>query len=173
MLRNLSSAFRLVFSQKRYVAIAAITALMIFLFNVYITNYKLLQELFSTRLLLDLLVGTFQSLEWYAQISTVTLSVLTGVALSMLAFKIKVAKADVKDSSGIIGTIFGVLVPGCATCGIGILAILGFTSALLILPLKGLEFAILGIAILSATILYTSKQIVECPACQVQLKKIR
>ena len=171
MLRNMSNAFRLVFSQKKYIAIAAITALVIFLFNVYITNYKLLQEIFTTRILFDLLIGTFQSLAWYAQISTVTLSVLTGITLSLLAFKIKVARADVKDSSGILGTIFGVLVPGCATCGIGVLAILGFTSALLTLPLKGLEFAILGIAILSVTILYTSKQIVECPACQVQLKK--
>jgi hypothetical protein len=165
------TAIRLVFSQKKYLAIAIITSLAIFLFNIYVTNYKLLLELgLNFKILASLLVGTIQSLAWYAQISTVTLSVLTGITLAMLSFKAKVAGASVKDGSGILGTIFGVLMPGCASCGIGVLAILGFSSALLALPLAGLEFAILGVAILGATILYTSKQIVECPACKVQVK---
>lgn len=55
-----------------------------------------------------------------------------------------------------VGVIFGTFGAGCAACGaavlVGLLSLFGVSTALLWLPLDGLEFALLGVVVLLLSI---------------------
>ncbi|WP_276257817.1 hypothetical protein [Haloglomus litoreum] len=73
---------------------------------------------------------------------------LVGVDVSMAVYHVREHDLSAASGSGLVGVILGTLGAGCAACGsavlAGLLSLLGIGS-LTILPLDGLEFAILGL----------------------------
>jgi len=78
---------------------------------------------------------------------TVTYSIITGITVTNTYLSLKT-----KKFSGILnlgGFLPGLLVTGCASCGLGLLAAFGFTGALAALPFDGNLIKLGGIAIMA------------------------
>jgi hypothetical protein len=107
---------------------------------------------------------------------TILSATLTGIQSSLLIYyvrrSIQIQKEVGASVAGIATSLLGV---GCASCGsVVITSLIGFASAttlLRILPFRGQEFALVGIAILLSAISFTLKKINQSPACEVYKKK--
>lgn len=70
------------------------------------------------------------------------------------------------DSTGSFTTTFGSLVgfasAGCASCGAGVLALMGVTGGAAVLPFNGREVQVLSILILIGSMEYTGRQDAIC-----------
>jgi hypothetical protein len=78
---------------------------------------------------------------------------LIGVNVSMALYHFREHAVGVESGgASLVGVLLGTLGAGCAACGVpillGILSIFGVSSAALVLPLDGLEFAFLAIVAL-------------------------
>jgi hypothetical protein len=87
----------------------------------------------------------------------VTATALLGVDLALLAYQLREHGVAGKESAGGVGgAVLASLGAGCAACGsavlAGILSAVGAAGVLALLPLDGLEFAIVAIAMLLVSI---------------------
>lgn len=87
----------------------------------------------------------------------ILVAVLAGVDVAMALYHFREHGVDLRQGgTSTAGVIFGTLGAGCAACGsavlVGVLSLFGVSTALLWLPLDGLEFAVLGIVVLSLSI---------------------
>lgn len=99
-------------------------------------------------------------------ILTLTMGILFGAALSSYIFVIRrqwAGKGAAAYSMG--GFLSALLGFGCASCGTLILSLLGLGVAVSTLPLRGLEFTLLAVLLLTISILRTSRAIgaSSCP----------
>lgn len=79
-------------------------------------------------------------------------AVLVGVNATVAVYHLRNHAARVREGAGsVAGAVLATLGAGCAACGsalaAGLLALLGVTGALTLLPLEGLEFALLALAV--------------------------
>jgi len=165
-----------IFGNFKYLVTGFVLAILFYSFNVTIPNIALLKYNYSnfgffsfTKLFFNLFIGFGMTILLSSYISLIIISILFGVLVSLLIFKVSSAKESKGHwFSGIIGSALGIIAPGCAACGIGLLSVLGLSSAFLTyLPLKGLEISILAILLLSLTILKTSKDLTMCEICKI------
>jgi len=80
-------------------------------------------------------------------------STLMGANLALAMYHVREHGLSVEGSGGsAVGLLFGALGAGCAACGsavlAGLLSIVGATGVLTLLPLEGLEFSLLAVAML-------------------------
>ena len=100
------------------------------------------------------------------QVEAGALNVAMPVMLSGLIAAVTVMTSitlmqNYKSSSSITGTLgsaLGITGAGCATCGAGLLTLVGVTGGLAFLPFDGLEIQILSILILIGVLEYTGRQ---------------
>ncbi len=102
----------------------------------------------------------------------VILALLFGVHLVLLITLLKkTRRMDRAGGVGMFGTLAGLLGIGCAACGSVLLSsVLGAGSAaafLGVLPFRGAEFGVFGIATLLAANVVLLKRIARPPACRV------
>jgi hypothetical protein len=103
-------------------------------------------------------------------------SALFGANVAMTAHYVK-DRVALRRSAGasFIATVFGVLGVGCAACGSVLLSsILGSAAAigvLSFLPLRGLEFGIIGTVVMSAALWYTARKVSMPDACPVPARR--
>ena len=183
-LKNIFKTWKEVFSSW-YLLLAIFIAFSFYSLNVLINiwsslkNFYLLKGFFETlKFFFILSLGFYNTIPKSSFISLVIISILIGVFLSLLVYKIR-SRIRLSKNAGFFGTIgvfFGILVPGCSVCGIGLLSVLltifGLSAAFLtLLPLKGLELSILAIAILSFSVIKLSDDI-NCNACKIRFDKI-
>lgn len=84
---------------------------------------------------------------------------LVGIDIAMLAYHVREHGLSVRQGgSGTVGVILGTLGAGCAACGsavlVGVLSLLGVTGAATLLPLDGLEFALLALVALLLSVFW-------------------
>lgn len=86
-----------------------------------------------------------------------TVSTLTGINVAMAAYHIR--EHDLTVASGgasLLGVVFGTLGAGCAACGsailLGFFGLFGVSTSVFLLPLDGLEFALLALAVITLSI---------------------
>lgn len=73
-------------------------------------------------------------------------AVLTGIAVVNVAGQIRVVgPSSLKDLTGVIPAL---VASGCASCGAGLLGLLGFTGALAVMPYDGMLVRLAGLALL-------------------------
>ena len=155
-----------VLSMPKYFAIAALSALFVFSLNLLAPNYQIL--LSKPALLGDIFIGTLTSIAPFFQFVSITISILAGILISLMLFKSHSGEISGKEGAGIA---LGLFAPACASCGIGLMAVLGLGGAFLSLPFKGLEISALAIVLIAAGIISTAKSLGICKQCQVKLRK--
>ena len=63
--------------------------------------------------------------------------------------------------AGGFGSVLGIFTAGCASCGVGVLSLFGYTAGMAFLPFEGLEVQ-LGVIILLLGVLEYSGRNVSC-----------
>lgn len=102
---------------------------------------------------LTVFVGLFLSFEPATTLLLLVVAALTGVDIALVAYHLREYRVSVSEGGGsLVAVVLGTLGAGCAACGsvllAGILAAVGAGGLLTILPLEGLEFAIIALGIL-------------------------
>ncbi len=179
--KNLFSVWKKVFSNWKYIALSIIIALIFYSFNVLISNYSSLISFYgkfglleTIKLFFSFFIGFKETTLMSSFISLILIAILFGILFSLITYKTKMIKS-VSGKTGIFtttGIFLGVLVPGCPSCGIGLLSLFGISAAALsFLPYDGLELSILAIGILSFSTFEITKDIKKGISCEVDLKK--
>jgi hypothetical protein len=100
-------------------------------------------------------------------------ALLVGVDLALVTYHFREQGVSIREGSGGVGgVLLGTLGGGCAACGsallAGLLSLVGAGGALTLLPLDGLEFALVAIATLLLSIYWLAEgirggEIAGCP----------
>lgn len=176
-MRNLANIFR----NPLYVLLTCGAGFFVFASTVLLPNRALLLSLWtdSSVSLADKLAVPVSILGSIATnfsplsaIYTVSIAVLVGINMSLIAYLLRNGGVVWAGSSaGVAGIFSGILGIGCAACGSLILtAILGTAlgaSLIAVLPLKGGEFGILGVILLGTATYLLAKQIIKPLVCEV------
>lgn len=93
-----------------------------------------------------LLETTYKSIGTTGVGLIVAYAVLTGVALLNVAAQVK--RTQVSGFSDLLGIVPGLLASGCASCGAGVLGLLGFAGALAAMPFHGNLLRLAGLLLL-------------------------
>ena len=172
--RNVLRVFNEVFSKKKYVFICFLIVILFYLLNVIIINYftlisitKNLDLLVLVKTLIILSISVNSLITQFSFVTLIIISLLLGIMVSLLIYRVYVftklkGKKKKHGIFPIIGALLGIIVPGCAACGLGLAPLLGISSALLILPFDGKEISILAIIILCISIIKVSDELFEC-----------
>lgn len=172
-LLNVLKNFRKVFGNWRYLLLGVFVAFLFYALNVLIYSFGILKSFYSTlgfvgtfKLFFSLMKGFGNTIETHSYVSLIIISILFGIFFSLIGYKVRVLNDTGNKKIGFfasVGLFLGILVPGCAVCGIGILSALGLSAAVLsFLPYKGLELSILSIVILGIVIFKISNELNVC-----------
>lgn len=180
-----SVVLRRVFGNFRYVQLAIIVAFVVLSAAILFPNREVVWQIFSSSVIpfgdkLAFLVSLYGALTTsftaYSAIFTVSAAVLFGIDIALLVFYVRRRQAGFSGRSAewnsLGGLISGVLGVGCAACGSVILtSIFGAFGAggfLLLLPLHGAEFGLIGILFLLVSIYQLTKRINDPLVCSLQ-----
>ena len=164
-------AFQQVYAEKKYYGITILGFMVLMVLNAIFRNYKVLFSSFSFSLLFSLVIGLWTSFTFSAFLILVILCGLGGILIAFSIFLLR-RQLAMSASVGISGIVVAVVAPACSACALGLFGLLGISGVLAFLPLKGLEFALLGIIIVLFSLVYLSKKITTT-VCVVNPKKRR
>ena len=184
MERKSIQSFKLVFSNWRYSLLAIIVAIAFYEINVTIADYKTLASFSESfgiigfiEFFISLSLGFGETIHTHSYISLVLSSILLGTLVSLIAFKVRMSGDNLNKKSGFFATsglFLAALAPGCAACGVGLIAIFGLSGALIqILPFDGLEISILAVAVLAFANWKVSKDLLTCKNSKLLFKKMK
>jgi len=160
-----------VFSNRKYLVLAALFFLVLLFFALSLPNLPLLSSvLFSSDFsVLDkasfvlntfLVLGT--NFKVFSAVMLVFIALLFSLNITMLIYYFKTKGAiAASGSTSLGGMISGLLGVGCASCGSVVLSLFGLSGAALALPLGGEEFNILAVVLLLVSLYVTSKRITQ------------
>lgn len=177
-LKEITSVWKKVFSSWRYLLSLVLIAISFFVINVIIKNFSTIKSFYissgffgTLKFILILTIGFRVTTTTGSFISLIVISILLGMLFSLIFYKIVVIKTAGKIGLlGTIGIFLGVAAPGCAACGVGLLALFGIGAATLYsLPLKGLEISILAIVILVFSVYKISGDLHKGNVCEVNV----
>jgi hypothetical protein len=172
-----------IFGRIRYLAIASIVTGVVFSSAVWLPNFALIKLVFATAsislvdkfsLLLSLYVGIITNFTILAALYTVSIAVLCGLYVAMLIFYLterRQGSVGAKSTGwfGLGGVISGFFGIGCAACGTFIFTSIftagGAGSLILLLPLAGQEFGLLGAGLLVYAVYSLGQKIKEPLVC--------
>ena len=125
---------------------------------------------------LTVLVGLFLSFEPATTLLLLLIAALTGIDAALVTYHLREHHVSLGEGGGsLLGVVLGTLGAGCAACGsvllAGVLAAVGAGGLLTLLPLEGLEFAVLalGALVLSVYWLADGMRGGEIRGCPVDL----
>ena len=185
--KGVFSVWKTIYGNWKYLLWVIIITLIFYAINVLIQkgNYKVLAAFYlssgflpTLNLFIDLAIGLKQTMFLSSFITLILTGFLLGILLTLIFYKtVALKKHPTSKKQGIFATLgifLGAAAPGCAACGVGILAIFGVSAAFIgTLPLQGLEISLIAIAILGFSIIYISKGLLECKTCKIQLTQDR
>jgi hypothetical protein len=166
-------ALKQVFSRTSYTISAVVVAVFIFSISLWLPNLPLITQIvteadmsfFGVLLFLFTLLGsvTTSFTVLSASILAITAS-LIGVYVSLVMYHLRQRGGGrLSFGTGFIGLLSGLIGVGCVACGSLLLtSLLSFGTATAILgflPLKGMEFSMIGIILLVASIAMIAREI--------------
>lgn len=166
-----------VFARPAYTLLALAIALFFYTLNALILQWKNLGIVAATNALSLFTVGVYYLTTRLSFYSLLLVSLLTGMLISLLVYRAQAAlrlqrlqsrNASIVSSFGVFA---GVLLPGCASCGIGLAALLGLSSSLALLPLQGLEISLAAIVLLCIALRMVAQSMTLHTACKIPQKK--
>lgn len=174
-------AFKSVFSHPTYILLAAFGAFVIFAIANFLPNFEFARYIIGGDLAFSYKVSVLWGMLGYfrnnsglaSQIMIISVAILAGIDIALAIFytkrKIVTDRAAGFGMLGIVGGFFGI---GCSACGSVVLSSIvgvGASGQLVgILPLHGLEFSIISLIILLASIFYLAKHIVNPMTCRIE-----
>lgn len=182
------SAFRTVFREGKYLALAGIVGLATFALAIWFPNLRLLRSVWfdhsitlGDKVILPIrLLGSISTnFTILSAAYTIAAAFLTGINIALIAYILKRQKMRLSSAgvtAGAFGVFSGGLGVGCAACGSLVLstflATAGGASVLTLLPLKGGEFGILSMLVLGMAAYFLSKNINKPPVCDITVEKL-
>lgn len=180
----LGQSFRKVFSHPLYITLAVIVGGLLLTFAIWLPNLHLIGQIFSSKSLTiaqktNVAVSFLGALETnFTPLSrniTIVISALAGVNIAFLVYYLKTRLSFEKEAGASMGgMVLGLLGVGCASCGsvifstfFGLSVAVGFLG---VLPLKGQEFGLAGVALLLISIYLTSQKINSPLSCKVRVE---
>ncbi|MBI2451896.1 hypothetical protein HYV50_02335 [Candidatus Pacearchaeota archaeon] len=167
-----------IFSNFRYVLFLGITAFLFYFLNGLIANIRNIESFYNILGFSGALKAVFISSLLFSKnitlltfIGTIILSLLFGMLITLLVYRFKVIKSASGNKFGLassVGLFFGLAAPGCAVCGVGLISLLGFSSALAILPFEGKEILLAAIVLLAFSVARISEKLYT-PVCEINL----
>ncbi len=167
-----------ILARKRYFLFTVTVFAFLLILTIWIPNFSLLKTiLLSPRLSilekLNFLKNSLLSLETSftpaSRVLTVAVLLLISLNLSLVVFYFSRRKDYLNSlGSSLPATIIGLLGVGCASCGSILLPLLGLSGVLILLPLKGIEFSVLSIALLLYSVLRITKNLERENLCPIK-----
>lgn len=176
----IKNALMKVFSDWRYVLLAATIAALVFAFATWFQNLGLLFSILLNPLvplgdkvmlpihLLESITTNFTAL---AATYTVLIALLVGVNTALSVYQVRRVGQFSPGTAGTgsLGIISGIFGLGCAACNslvlASILGVVGGAWIVPLLPLKGGEFGVIGVLLLLMATYFTAKQITKPLVC--------
>lgn len=174
-----------VFREPHYVLLALATSAAVFAFAVWLPNLPLIVRVMghsgiSLSQKLDLPISLLGSIATNFTILsasyTIAIAILSGINIALVVYIVKRQKRALSATgvtAGTFGILSGATGMGCAACGSlvisSLLATAGGASTLTLLPLRGGEFGILGVALLGASTHFLTQHITRPPVCEVTI----
>lgn len=168
------------FSSFKYIAVLLVVSLVFYTFNVIAINLINLSSFYRALGIKGALDQFFTSFVFFYKtlpleiyINLIILSLLTGILVSLLVYRWKYVKELRSRKGGVLagaGLFLGVIAPGCASCGIGLIALLGLTASVASLPFQGSEVTWVATILLLISIFMVSDKIGKgfiCDDCLV------
>lgn len=162
------------FTRPVYVALALGVALVFFLLNALILQWNNLHLITASNVISFITVGVYYLTTRLSFYSLLLVSLLTGMLVSLLVYRARATLSSQPSRAGVVsslGVAAGVLLPGCASCGIGLAALLGLGSSLALLPLQGLEISLAAIVLLCIAISMLAQSMTVYASCKVPRKR--
>lgn len=156
----------MILKQRRYATIAVLASLGFGLLH-YFLSFSLLQDHFA--LVADVI-------PYYLVVSLVLLVLVAGLAgvnISLIIYKIKESKINIKKSgsSTVVGSTFAAFTPGCPACTTPLAVVLGAVGGLAIFPLQGLELKIISVVALVFSTYWISRGLQQPSCCSMKESK--
>ncbi len=129
--------------------------------TIYLMNASLVKDaFFGTHssgyiwdLLIALLAGMWTAMSTLSLFLLIAVALLTGLNLALTAERLKIMRSSGKMHVAVGGSsLLGIVGSGCASCGLPILALLGFGGAAASLPFQGVELSFIALALLSVSL---------------------
>jgi len=166
-----------VFSNWKYSIVAVFIGLVFYSINALISNldnlafYNQFGFFGGVKFFFTLFLGFKNRIFFSSFLSLIAIGLLFGMLFSLIIYKTKMIKNTGGKTMGFFGTtgvFIGILAPGCAACGIGLLSLFGASAAVLgSLPFGGLELSIIAIGILGFSVIKISKDIKKGIVCEI------
>ena len=176
-LKNILNLWKNVLGSKNYIFIVLGVTLIFYIFNALISNfrsitYAIKNSGFSEGILFGFtLIWNFKNSILFSSLITLLLiGFLTGILVSLMTYRFKSMKKNNLQKVGILtsaGIFLGILAPGCAACGVGLVGLFGLSGSLASLPFQGKEINVIAIGLLSFSIINISRKIALPISCDV------
>jgi hypothetical protein len=160
---SLKEAFR---NRRRVLSVLTVSLLTFLIFMLLVNPVYSYQMLSSSLTNLPVVLATMaadQTLHGYNGIAvTALLAFLVGTVTLTTAVSLKSNFDSTGSVSTTMGSLIGFASAGCASCGAGVIALIGVTGGAAVLPFNGLEVQVLSILILVGSMEYTGRQDAIC-----------
>ncbi|GEM_PF-190531 len=181
-MRTVLFSLNRVFSKRRYIALSIVTFIIVITLAIWLPNINFLHHIvisdtFSSSqkigIISSMLGGIQTNFTPLSRAITFIVVFLFSINISLFTyFILRAAKLSKEAGISTGGFILGLIGVGCASCGsvilssfLGVGATAGFIG---ILPLKGQEFGLLSIFLLSISIYFLSKKIQDPLVCKAK-----
>jgi len=130
--------------------------------------------IYTWNLLIALLAGMWTAMSRLSLLLLVVVAILTGINLTMVVQRLQTIRSSGKMSFMVGGSfLLGIVVSGCASCGLPILAFLGLSGAVFYLPFQGIELSLLAIILLFISLRVLMKENAKQAVCDVDVHTSR
>ncbi len=182
-----ATGLRQVFTEGRYILLAATTGLAVFIVATWLPNLGLVWQIATSgsvpladkvRILVALIGSIGTNFTIFSALSTIAIAVLFGANVAMIAYYFGMRRQLVRQADqtgaaaslgGLASGFFGV---GCAACGTFVLSpalsFIGASGLIALLPFGGEEFGALGVGMLGFSLVLTARRIGEPVACPLE-----
>ncbi len=178
-----SAMRKALFGTWHYAALAAVVAAVMFAVAVWFPNLRLLFSILSNPLVsladkvmlpINLLGSITTNFTLLSASYTIAIALLSGINVTLITYQIRKRGLSFSRSGSmgsVAGLVSGVFGLGCAACNsLIIMSLLGTTAGaglIAVLPLKGGEFGIAGVALMLVSLYFIVKSIKTPPVCEV------
>ena len=173
-----------IFRETKYFTLWFIVSTIIFAVAVWWQNLSLIFDIITSSNIpfiskifipLSLLGSITTNFTPWSEIYVITISVLFGANIAIVTYYLRRRIKEIKNSGitlGFLGIITSLFSLGCAACGplliTTILSMFGASGILVMLPMKGGEFGIIGVALIVVSIYLTINQIENPIICRLK-----